>query len=120
MLNPLTAWTPGTLVRYHDSLTDLHGVYQAHPCDCRRCDDPALGTARFQLTDANGTIIAACVHAHSITAETRAGQPTPSNPAEPLTVERYIKIHGIGTTAELEAARQSHEGRRTAGEPKET
>lgn len=43
MLNPFTAWTPGLLVRYHGSLATLHGVYEAHPCTCLRCDDPDLG-----------------------------------------------------------------------------
>jgi hypothetical protein len=67
MLNPLTAWEPGTLVRYHGSLTDLHGEYRAHPCNCLRCDDPILGTARFLLVDEEGETAATCVRASSIT-----------------------------------------------------
>lgn len=32
MMNPLIAWEPGTLVRYHGSHPDLcDGVYRAHP-----------------------------------------------------------------------------------------
>jgi hypothetical protein len=67
MLNPLTRWEPGILVRYHGSLADLHGTYQAHPCRCLRCDDPILGTARFRLVDASGTTVVSCVRARSIT-----------------------------------------------------
>ncbi|MET8113792.1 hypothetical protein [Streptomyces prasinus] len=67
MLNPLIAWEPGTLVRYHGSLTDLHGVHHAHPCTCLRCDDPIIGTARFQLADSTGTVVATCVRARSLT-----------------------------------------------------
>lgn len=67
MLNPLTDWEPGILVRYHGSLTSLHGVYRAHPCTCLRCDDPILGTARYQLVDGDGRTVVACVRARSIT-----------------------------------------------------
>lgn len=67
MLNPLIRWEPGALVRYHGSLTDLHGTYQAQPCDCLRCDDPILGTARYQLVDADGNVAVSCVRAASIT-----------------------------------------------------
>jgi hypothetical protein len=67
MLNPLTGFTPGTLVDYHGSLTELHGTYAAHPCDCLHCDDPILGTVRYQLHDADGHIAVACVRARSIT-----------------------------------------------------
>ena len=67
MLNPLTRWEPGTLVRYHGSLTNLHGVYAAHPCACLRCDDPGLGSARFQLVDEEGAVTVACVRSGSVT-----------------------------------------------------
>jgi hypothetical protein len=67
MLNPLIRWEPGTLVRYHGSLTDLSGSYRAYPCDCLRCDDPILGTPRFRLADASGKTVATCVRARSIT-----------------------------------------------------
>lgn len=67
MLNPLTRWEPGLLVRYHGSLTELHGAYAAHPCTCLRCDDPILGTARYQLVDADGNTAVTCVRARSIT-----------------------------------------------------
>lgn len=67
MLNPMTTWEPGTLVHYTGSLTDLHGQYHAHPCTCLNCDDPILGTVRFQLTDTDGHTIATCVRARSLT-----------------------------------------------------
>ena len=67
MLNPLTHWEPGTRVLYPGSLTDLHGTYQAHPCDCLNCDDPGLGSARFRLVDAAGRTVVQCVRARSIT-----------------------------------------------------
>lgn len=68
MLNPMIAWEPGTLVRYHGSLTNLHdGVYRAHPCTCLRCDDPILGTARYRLVNGTGRTVASCVRAPSIT-----------------------------------------------------
>jgi len=69
MLNPMTAWEPGTLVRYTGSLTGLHGTYRAYPCTCLRCDDPIIGTARFRLADSTGTV-AECVRARSITPAT--------------------------------------------------
>lgn len=69
MLNPLIAWEPGTLVRYHGSLTDLHGVHRAYPCACLNCGDHGLGATRFQLVDAAGNVIASCVRARSITAD---------------------------------------------------
>ena len=67
MLNPMTGWEPGTLVRYTGSLTTLHGVHHAHPCTCLNCDDPILGSVRFQLVDTSGTVVATCVRARSIT-----------------------------------------------------
>ena len=68
MLNPLTAWAPGTLVRYHGSLTSLHGTYQAHPCGCLNCvDSRGLPGVRFELRDAAGTVVVACVRPRSIT-----------------------------------------------------
>lgn len=67
MLNPLIRWEPGTLVRYHGSLTTLHGTYAAHPCTCLDCDDPILGTARYQLVDGASRTVVACVRARSIT-----------------------------------------------------
>lgn len=67
MLNPLTGFEPGTLVRYHGSLTELHGTYRAHPCDCLRCDDPIAGTVRYRLLDETGRVAVACVRARSIT-----------------------------------------------------
>lgn len=66
MLNPLTGFEPGTVVRYHGSITDLHGVYRAQPCNCLRCDDPVVGSVRYQLVGDNGTVIT-CVRARSIT-----------------------------------------------------
>lgn len=67
MLNPMTDWEPGTLVRYHGSITILHGTYAAHPCTCLNCDNPTLGTVRFRLVDDRGHTIATCVRAHNIT-----------------------------------------------------
>ncbi len=67
MLNPLIAWEPGTLVRYHGGLTELHGEYRAYPCTCLRCDDPNTGSVRFELVDQTGTIAVSCVRARSIT-----------------------------------------------------
>lgn len=67
MLNPLTGFEPGTVVRYHGSLTDLHGVYRAHPCRCLRCDDPVIGSVRYQLADEHGGVAVTCVRARSIT-----------------------------------------------------
>ncbi|MDN3244150.1 hypothetical protein [Streptomyces sp. ZSW22] len=67
MLNPVIAWEPGTLVHYTGSLTGLHGHYHAHPCTCLRCDDPIIGSVRFQLHDDSGTTVASCVRARSIT-----------------------------------------------------
>ncbi|MGW2048574.1 hypothetical protein ACWCPF_25835 [Streptomyces sp. NPDC001858] len=78
MLNPLTGWEPGLQVRYHGSLTQLHGVYAAHPCTCLRCDDPVYGTVRYQLADENGTVVVSCVRPASIT-------PEPDEDAEPET-----------------------------------
>lgn len=69
MLNPLIRREPGTLVRYHGSLTDLHGTYAAHPCVCLNCGDHGLGAVRYQLLDEDGDVIVACVRAHSITPE---------------------------------------------------
>lgn len=86
MLNPAIAWEPGTLVRYQGTLTDLHGAYQAHPCTCLRCDDPIIGTARFELRDDSGAIVASCVRARSITpadmsaARRPIGHPGPCRP----------------------------------------
>ncbi|NUO42413.1 MAG: hypothetical protein HOV82_10275 [Streptomyces sp.] len=68
MLNPMVGWEPGTLIRYHGSLTDLHGTYQAHPCICLRCDDPVYGSARYRLVDGTGRTVVSCVRARSITA----------------------------------------------------
>lgn len=68
MLNPLTGFEPGTLVRYHGSLTAAHGVYRAGLCHCRDCDDPVTGTVRYQLTDEHGHVAVTCVRARSITA----------------------------------------------------
>lgn len=67
MLNPLTDWEPGTLVRYHGSLTELHGLYAAHPCTCLNCDDHGDGAVRYQLSDEHGTVTVACVRPRSIT-----------------------------------------------------
>ncbi|MEU3613490.1 hypothetical protein ABZ725_14400 [Streptomyces sp. NPDC006872] len=69
MLNPVTDWEPGLQVRYHGTLTELHGVYQAYPCDCLRCDDPNYGAVRYRLVDEQGVTIASCVRAGSITPE---------------------------------------------------
>lgn len=68
MLNPLIRWEPGTLVRYHGSLADLHGVYRAYSCGCVRCDDPFYGSHKFRLVDDNGRTVVECVRARSITA----------------------------------------------------
>lgn len=67
MLNPYTGITPGTPAQYHGSMTSLHGTYHAHPCTCLNCDDPTLGTPRFRLVTANGTTVATCVRARSLT-----------------------------------------------------
>lgn len=67
MLNPMTAWEPGTLVHYTGSLTGLHGIYRAYPCSCLRCDDPIIGSARFELLDHTDTTVVSCVRARSIT-----------------------------------------------------
>ena len=69
MLNPIIRWEPGLLVRYHGSLTQLHGIYAAHPCTCRRCDDPVYGAVRYRLADEAGTTIVSCVRPASITPE---------------------------------------------------
>lgn len=66
MLNPMIRWEPGVLVRYHGSLTALHGVYAAHRCDCHQHDDQT-GTVRFTLQDQDGTVVAHCVRPKSIT-----------------------------------------------------
>lgn len=66
MLNPLTDWEPGLQVRYHGSLTNLHGMYAAHLCTCRRCNH-SHGSVRFRLIDANGATIVSCVRSASIT-----------------------------------------------------
>lgn len=71
MLNPLIRWEPGARVRYHGSLTDLHGVYAAHPCRCLRCtDNDDLSGVRFALVNADGATVADCVRPRSITAVT--------------------------------------------------
>lgn len=68
MLNPVIRWEPGVKVRYHGSLTELHGVYAAHPCGCLQCvDDRDLPGVRFALQDAHGTTIVGCVRPGSIT-----------------------------------------------------
>lgn len=68
MLNPLTGWEPGQPVRYHGSLTQLHGVYAAHPCSCLNCTDRlGLPGVRFELKDTTGTVAVACVRPRSIT-----------------------------------------------------
>lgn len=68
MLNPLTAWEPGTLVHYHGSLTESHGVYTAHPCACLNCtDNRGLPGVRFELRDAAGNATVTCVRPRSIT-----------------------------------------------------
>lgn len=67
MLNPLIRREPGTPVRYHGSLADLHGVYAAHPCDCLNCDNPNYGAVRYRLVDADGMTAAYCVRPASIT-----------------------------------------------------
>jgi hypothetical protein len=70
MLNPMVQWTPGIAVRYHGSLTGLHGTYQAYPCSCLNCDDPVFGTARFKLLDERGNIAVTCVRPRSLTLTT--------------------------------------------------
>lgn len=68
MLNPVVRWEPGLRVRYHGSVTHLHGVYRAHPCTCLNCTDSrGLGSARFRLVDGKGRTVLDCVRAHSIT-----------------------------------------------------
>jgi hypothetical protein len=74
MLNPVIRWEPGTLVRYHGSLTDLHGMYAAHPCDCLNCGDIGLGAARFQLVNEQGAVTVRCVRPGSITPEDEDGE----------------------------------------------
>ena len=65
MLNPLIHWEPGLLVRYHGSLTELHGIYQAFPCDCLPCGDDR-SNVRFRLDSSTGTV--SCVRPRSVTA----------------------------------------------------
>lgn len=65
MLNPMVRWEPGTTVHYHGSITEAHGTYRAHPCDCYRCDDN--GTMRFRLADEQGRTVLTCARARSIT-----------------------------------------------------
>lgn len=67
MLNPMIRWEPGTTVRYHGSLTALHGVYAAYPCTCLQCSDDGDGAVRFQLVDTTGHVTVTCVRARSIT-----------------------------------------------------
>lgn len=68
MLNPVTAWTPGTLVTYHGSLTDLHGQYAAYPCACLNCTDRlSLPGVRFELRDEHDVVLVACVRPRSVT-----------------------------------------------------
>jgi hypothetical protein len=84
MLNPVIAWTPGTLVTYHGSLTDLHGVYAAYPCTCLNCTDRlGLPGVRFELRDEDGAVIVACVRPRSIT-------PADDEPVH----EECLGIHG--------------------------
>lgn len=64
MLNPLVAWEPGTTVRYHGTLTDLHGEYRAFPCRCTRCD---VTTVRFELRETDGQAVIDHVQPRSIT-----------------------------------------------------
>lgn len=69
MLNPMIRWEPGAKVRYHGSLTDLHGEYTVHPCQCLQCtDNDGLLGVRFALVDAAGNTVADCVRPRSITA----------------------------------------------------
>jgi hypothetical protein len=75
MLNPLIRWEPGTLVRYHGSLTALHGLYAAHPCVCLNCGDQGLGAVRYQLCDEHGHAVVSCVRARSITPEPDEPEP---------------------------------------------
>lgn len=68
MLNPMTRWEPGTPVRCHGSLTDLHGQYEVHPCACLNCtDNHGLPGVRFELRDEHDTVVVACVRPRSIT-----------------------------------------------------
>ncbi|MGW7288977.1 hypothetical protein ACWGH4_26235 [Streptomyces sp. NPDC054847] len=64
MLNPLVHWEPGTLVRYHGSLSELHGIYQAFPCDCLPCGDDR-SNVRFRLEAPDTTVM--CVRPRSVT-----------------------------------------------------
>jgi hypothetical protein len=85
MLNPLTAWTPGLLVTYHGSLTNLHGVYEAHPCLCLGCvDGRGLPGVRFELRDETGDPVVTCVRPRSI---------TPAEEDEPQH-EECLGVHG--------------------------
>lgn len=65
MLNPLIRWKPGVLVRYHGSLTALHGLYAARPFTCLGCTDnhdlPGV------LKDTARDTVIACVRPSSIT-----------------------------------------------------
>lgn len=86
MLNPVTAWTPGLLVTYRGSLTDLHGQYTAHPCGCLNCtDNRGLPGVRFELRNAHGTVIVACVRPRSI---------TPADDVDEPAHEECLGIHG--------------------------
>ena len=82
MLNPLTDWEPGALVRYHGSLADLHGIYAVHLCTCRRCDH-SHGSVRFRLLDEDGAEIVSCARSTSVAPchEDAAPQPRQPRPA---------------------------------------
>ena len=67
MLNPMIRWEPGTTVRYHGSLTALHGMYRAYPCPCLQCGDDGDRAVRFQLVDETEHVAVTCVRARSIT-----------------------------------------------------
>ncbi len=65
MLNPTIRWEPGVQVRYHGSLTALHGVYAAHPCRCMKHDDQRTSVS-LQLADHTGTVTVTCVRPVSV------------------------------------------------------
>ncbi|MET9402640.1 hypothetical protein [Kitasatospora sp. NPDC002965] len=56
----------GTLVRYHGSVTDQHGLYRSEPCVCQRCAGEPDGP-RYVLRDrATNDVAVRCVRRKSV------------------------------------------------------
>lgn len=109
MLNPLIRWEPGTPVRYHGTVTALHGVYRAYPCTCLDCDDPILGITRFQLVDQDGMVAVSCVRSASITPpDPKDDMTTDLGPGfcwtcgEPFTASAALDAHQLATGHEMD------------------